>query len=241
MSASRRPVIGVTMYPRQGGDVPTFSLPTSYVDALRRAGGIPLLLAPGDERPDELLEHVDALVLAGGGDIDPVHFESDPHPTLYGVCDERDRFELELTRAAVERAVPVLGVCRGLQVLNVALGGDLHLHLPETFGEEVLHRHPERRPIEHPVELDPASRLAAIYGETHLLITSWHHQGVNRLGRGLEPTAWAPDGTVEAVELRDERWVVAVQWHPEIQSQQDGSPQRRLFAALVARARNGSG
>ena len=230
--SSRRPLIGVTTYPRQGTDRPAFFLPTAYVDSVRAGGGIPLLLAPGEERPEDILGHVDGLLFSGGGDLDPSHFEAEPHPTQYGVDEERDRFELALMKGALEREMPVLAICRGLQVLNVARGGDLHVHLPDVFGEEVLHRHPERRPIAHPVRLDPSSHLAKIYGATEIQTISWHHQAVNRLGEGLAAAAWAPDGSIEAVEVSERSWVLAVQWHPEMQSQE-----RRLFAAFVTAAR----
>ncbi len=226
-----RPLIGVTTYPRSGQDRPAFFLPTAYVDSVRRAGGLPLLLAPGDERPEDVLDHVDGIVFSGGGDLDPSYFEADPHPTQYGVDDERDRFELALMRGALERETPILAICRGLQVLNVVQGGDLHVHLPDVYGEAVLHRHPERRPIEHSVRLDPGSHLAKIYGSTELRTISWHHQAVNRLGAGLAASAWAPDGTIEAVEVAGRPWVLAVQWHPEMQPEDP-----RLFAAFVRAA-----
>jgi len=228
----RRPLIGVTTYPRHGSDRPAFFLPTAYVDCVRAGGGIPLLLAPGEERPEDILNHVDGLVFSGGGDLDPCHFDADPHPTQYGVDEERDLFELSLMKSALERETPILAICRGLQVLNVARGGDLHVHLPDVFGEEVLHRHPERRPIPHPVRFDPSSHLAKIYGTTEIQTISWHHQAVNRLGEGLAAAAWAPDGSIEALEVPERPWVLAVQWHPEMQPEE-----RRLFSAFVAAAR----
>jgi len=228
----RRPLIGVTTYPRHGTDRPAFFLPTAYVDCVRAGGGMPLLLAPGEERPEDILGHVDGLVFSGGGDLDPAHFEAEPHPTQYGVDEERDLFELALMRSALEYDTPILAICRGLQVLNVARGGDLHVHLPDVFGEEVLHRHPERRPIAHPVRFDPGSHLAKIYGATEIQTISWHHQAVNRLGEGLAAAAWAPDGSIEALEVPDRPWVLAVQWHPEMQPEE-----RRLFAAFVTAAR----
>lgn len=230
----RRPLIGVTTYPRVGDERPAFSLPTAYVDAIRRAGGLPLLLAPGEEAVREALDHVEAIVFSGGGDLHPSHFEGEPHPAQYGVDDERDRFELALMEAALERETPTLAICRGMQLLNVVLGGDLHVHLPDVFGDAVWHRHPERRPVPHPVRLEAGSRLAKIYGATEIRTISWHHQAVRRLGAGLEATGFAPDGAIEALELRGADWLFAVQWHPEM------SPEERvLFERFVERARKG--
>jgi putative glutamine amidotransferase len=229
----RRPRIGVTTYPRVGEERPAFSLPTAYVDAVRRAGGLPLLLAPGEEAIEELLDHVDGLVFSGGGVLHPSHFEGEHHPTQYGVDDERDRFELALMEAALERATPTLAICRGMQLLNVVRGGDLHVHLPDVYGDDVWHRHPERRPVPHPVRLEPGSRLAKIYGATEIHTVSWPHQAVRRLGAGLEATAFALDGAIEAVEQRDADWLLAVQWHPEMSEHE-----LVLFRSLVERARS---
>jgi putative glutamine amidotransferase len=235
-SGARRPLVGITTYHRDGGARPRFQLPSAYVDAVRGAGGIALLLAPGDERPAELLGAVDALLLCGGGDLDPELFGASPHPSQYSTCAERDLFDLELARAAVQRALPLLAICRGMQVLNVALGGSLHVHLPDAVGEGVAHRASQEEPTRHAVRLDPASHLARIFGVASLSVASWHHQGVARLGRGLQAVAWAEDGTVEALELEGRPEVLAVQWHPELQIE-GKSPQLRLFAALVQAAR----
>jgi putative glutamine amidotransferase len=228
----RRPQIGVTTYPRDRAERPSFTIPTAYVDSVRRAGGLPVLLAPGDESPEEVVHHVDALVFAGGGDLDPVHFDGEEHPTQYGVDAERDAFELGLMRAALEHQIPTLAICRGMQLLNVVRGGDLHVHLPDVVGDDVLHRHPERRPVPHSVRLDPHSILAGIYRATQVDTISWHHQAIRRLGEGLEPVGWAEDGTIEAVEAVGCDWLLAVQWHPEM-AEGEGA----LFEALVALAR----
>lgn len=231
----RRPRIGITTYQRElDGGRERFRLPTAYVDAVRAAGGLPLLLPPGEEKPDELLELVDGVLLCGGGDLDPSLFGGNPHPAQFSVCLERDVFDLSLTRAALERGAPLFAICRGMQVLNVALGGDLHVHLPDAVGETVCHRISEDEATRHPVRLEPGSRLARVLGAATLEVTSWHHQGVARLGTGLRPVAWAGDGTVEAVELPDRPEVLAVQWHPEMELDGTG---RRLFAEFVGRAR----
>ena len=234
-----RPRIGITTYPRRG-ERRSFGMPSAYVDAVRAAGGLSFLLPPGEEETGELLEHLDGLVFTGGGDLQPGLFDADHHPTVYGVCRERDAFELALMQAALERRTPLLAICRGLQVLNVALGGDLHLHLPDVRGNEVPHRRTGASAVPHPVRLAEGSALALLYGRSELEVQSWHHQAVDRLGRGLAAIGWAEDGTVEAVELPGESWLLAVQWHPELDeaSRRPGHP---LFGALVRRAAQGRG
>jgi putative glutamine amidotransferase len=232
---SSRPRIGITTYPRAGRDRLRFSLPSAYVDAVRGAGGLALLLPPGEERPEDLLEGLDGLVFGGGGDLDPALFGAEPHAAHYGIDRERDAFELVLMRDALERRLPLLGICRGLQVLNVLRGGTLHAHLPEAVGEGVDHRESQERHTHHPVRLEPGSRLAAIYGAERLTIASWHHQAVQDVGRDLRPVAWAPDGTIEALEDPARPEVLAVQWHPELELAPE-SPQRQLLGAFVALA-----
>jgi putative glutamine amidotransferase len=230
----RRPLIGITTYHRERSGRHRFQLPTSYVDAVRAAGGAPVLLPPGDPSPAELLEPLQGLVFAGGGDVHAARFAAEPHPHSYGMCDERDAFELALMEAALERALPTLAICRGAQLLNVLLGGDLIGHLPEHVGEQVTHRTSTLVHARHEVRLDPASRLAAIYGKEQVEVASWHHQAVGRLGRGLRPVAWAEDGVVEAVELAGAPRLLAVQWHPEIDAgERAGDP---LFSSFLAAA-----
>jgi putative glutamine amidotransferase len=230
--SARRPRIGITTYPRTGEERPAFSLPTAYVDAVLAAGGLPLLMTPGHEEPEEYLEHVDGLIFAGGGDIHPEHFDGEEHPAQYGQDDERDAFELRLMRAALARSTPTLAICRGLQLLNVVRGGDLHVHLPDVVGESVLHRLPTRKPVLHRILLAEGSALAGIYGGREIETLSWHHQAVNRVGEGLVATAWAEDGTIEGLALAGADWLLAVQWHPEMRTEEVP-----LFRALVARSR----
>lgn len=227
------PRIGITTYGRSAGN--RYTLPAEYVDAVRRAGGLPLLIAPGDTRIDDYLDLVDGLVLTGGGDIDPGHYGGSTHDTLYSVDRERDEMELQLVRAVLRRRTPTFGVCRGAQILNVAMGGSLIEHLPLEVGETVLHRAPPREPTPHAVQVTPGSRLAAVLGTTELQPMSWHHQAIRRLADGLEVVARAPDGTIEAVELPSHPWLIAVQWHPELTARTDPT-QQRLFDALVAAA-----
>ena len=231
-----RPVIGITTYAADG-EPPAFSLPTAYVRAVVLSDGLPVLLAPAPGPLEVMLDRVDGLLLSGGGDIDPALHRGGDHPMVYGVSRERDEFELELVGRALERpAVPILAVCRGMQVLNVALGGDLELHIPDRRGETLVHRLPPRTPTRHPVELDPEGPLAEIYGERRVEVCSWHHQEVGKLGRGLRPIAYAPDGVLEGLVYEGHPLTVGVQWHPELQVEAEPL-QRRLFDWLVERAR----
>jgi putative glutamine amidotransferase len=229
----RTPVIGITTYGRDAAN--RYTLPAEYVDAVRRAGGLPLLIAPGDPRIDAYLQLIDGLLLSGGGDIDPQRYGGATHETLYHVDAERDEMELSLARAILARGVPTLGVCRGAQILNVAMGGSLIEHLPLVVGESVLHRAPPREPTPHRVQLKPGSRLADIVGCTELQPMSWHHQAIREPAAGLDVVAHAPDGTIEAIELPAHRWLIAVQWHPELTAHADPA-QQRLFDALITAA-----
>ncbi len=231
-----RPLIGITTYGPLGKPA-TISLPHDYVRAVAMAGGTPVLVAASEAPPGALLDSLDALVLAGGGDVDPAVHTTQTHSTIYGVSRERDDFELALAREALARTeLPVLGICRGMQILNVALGGDLELHLPDARGETVAHRAPPHAPTFHPVRLEPGSPLAEIFGDLEFPGCSWHHQEVRKLGRGLRPIAFAPDGVVEGIVYEPGRFALGVQWHPEMQVDDDPR-QRRIFDALVARAK----
>ena len=230
-----RPLIGISSYGR-AGQRQTFSLPCEYVDVVRLAGGVPIVLPAVEGDIPEALEVIDALILPGGGDVDPAHYGGVRHEANYGISPERDGFELALARAALARPdLPILCICRGMQLLNVALGGDLVSHIPDHYGEKVAHRHPELKPVVHPVRIDPQSRLGNILGATDLTVQSVHHQAVGRLGTGLRAVAWSPDGVIEAVESANHRFLMAVQWHPELGALGD-ERQRRLFEALVGRS-----
>ncbi len=230
------PVIGITTDCRnQAGD---FYLPGAYVDAIRAAGGLPLLLPPGEPNPSQLLRRLDGLVLSGGGDLEPIRYDGEPHPTIYRIDRERDTFELALADAALSaRTIPILGICRGLQVLSVASGGTLFAHLPETVGTQVLHRQENpRRPIPHSVQIASQSRLAMLLGRTEVSIVSWHHQAVRQVPKGWRVVAQAPDGIVEALEHSEHPWALAVQWHPEMSP--EDPLQQALFRALVHAAQD---
>jgi putative glutamine amidotransferase len=210
-----------------------YALPEPYVTALRRAGARTALLPPGQPSPaEELLERFDGLLLAGGGDIEPARYGSGDHPTQYGTDPDRDELELELARAAVRLGIPTLGICRGVQLLNVAFGGTLVQHLPELSGL-VEHRNEPKAAL-HGLRVAPGSRLAAALGQVEAEGLSHHHQGLDRIGEGFRPVAWAPDGLVEGIE-RDQGWTIGVLWHPESTAHADPT-QHRLLRAFVAQA-----
>jgi len=223
----------VTTYRREKDGRERFTLPAAYVDAVRAVGGVPVLLAPGEEAPAEVLAQLDGLVLSGGGDVDPQFSGGAPHGALYGTSAERDRFEIALARHAIALGTPTLAICRGLQVLNVARGGTLHTHLPDVVGEKVSHRASQIEATKHPVRVAADCALAEALGIRELAsVPSWHHQAIDRLGDGLRPVAWAEDGVIEAVELLGAPAMTAVQWHPEL-DMLPRSPGRRLFEALA--------
>lgn len=225
------PWIGITTY--AANENVEVTLPTNYIDAVRRAGGIPVLLPPGETRVAAYLQRLDGVVLAGGGDICPSCYGGELHETVYMVSRERDELELSLAKELLERDIPTLAICRGVQIVNVLLGGSLHPHLPDVVGESTLHRAPPRLPIEHAVTVDAQSLTAHTMQANEVQTMSWHHQAIDRLGDGLKVTARAPDGVIEGVELAAHRWLIGTQWHPEITADRDIT-QQRLFDALVA-------
>ena len=234
-----RPLIGITTYPPNAGN--RFELPPEYVAAVRRAGGEAVLVPPGIGDPAGLVARLDGLVLAGGGDLDPARYGGEGHETVYSLHPQRDEDELALVALLLERDLPTLAICRGSQVLNVALGGTLHVHLPD-LGGPVLHRDELAAlrgmpaPTPHEVTVDPGSLVAKVMETEHVTPMSWHHQAVDELGEGLRVVARAPDGTVEATEHDTHPWLLSVQWHPELTAATDPT-QQRLFDALVAQVR----
>ena len=228
-----RPVIGTTANAAQARwgvwEAPAALIPLAYVSAIERAGGRPLLVPPSENGIDETLAVLDGLLFSGGSDIDPDAYGAEAHPETNGVRPERDQAELALLEAALARDMPVLAVCRGSQVLNVALGGDLVQHLPEVVGHE-RHKHTPGVFADHDVEVLPGTRLQALVGD-HAPVKSHHHQGFGRIGDGLREAARAEDGTVEAIEDPERRFALGVLWHPE--EGEDAA----LFEALVDEAR----
>jgi putative glutamine amidotransferase len=229
----RPPIIGITT---ESNDQNEYLLPAEYIDAVRRAGGIPLLLPPGEANLEALLGLLDGLILSGGGDIDPRHYGSGGHPAVYMIDAARDEMELALARRAAAGGLPTLGVCRGAQLINVALGGTLIEHLPDEIDNTIAHRLEPRGAVPHAVRITHGSRLAQVIGEQVVVGASWHHQAIRTPAPGLAVAACAADGTIEAVELPSHPWLLAVQWHPEITAADDPI-QQRLFAALVQAAR----
>ncbi len=234
-TARARPVIGITTYGRNEEN--HFVLPSEYVDAVRRAGGTPVLLPPGESAIEEWLAIVDGIILAGGGDLSPEHYAGDSHEAIYMVDSERDSVELGLARRVIESGHPTLGICRGTQILNVALGGTLHAHLPDVVGDSVSHRLPPREPTSHSIDIVANSTAASVFGCTTFQAASWHHQAIARVGKGLAVVAHAPDGTIEAIEMDSHRWLLGVQWHPELTAEVD-AVQQRVFDVLVEVSRD---
>ena len=224
------PFIGITTYGQD--EKKRFTLPREYVDSVRRAGAVPVLITPGETNFDKLFSHLDGLVLAGGGDISPTWYKGEMHETIYSLDEERDLTEMELAKYILRKEIPTLGICRGTQLLNIVLGGTLHPHLPDVYGEEINHRLPPREPTPHPVKIKEGSQLAKLTGTTDCIPESWHHQSINQLGEGLEIVAHAPDGVIEAVEFKDHPWLITVQWHPELSSERDPS-QQNIFNGFV--------
>jgi putative glutamine amidotransferase len=238
------PLIGITTYvePAQWGawELPSALIPYMYVQAIERAGGRALLVPPSTAAIEETLDALDGLLFSGGSDLDPttydqdphpldpMTYDQDPHPETTGTRPERDQGELALLGAALARDMPVLAVCRGSQVLNVARGGDLVQHLPEVVGDE-RHKHTPGVFADHDVKVEAESKVGGLLGE-RAPVKSHHHQGFGRIGEGLREVAWADDGTVEALEDPDKRFAVGVLWHPE------AGEDRALFEALVEQA-----
>lgn len=232
----QRAVIGITTnYGKNVDALPTVYLLRAYVQAVQNVGGVPVLL-PSDLSADgwqAIYERLDGILFSGGGDISPEQFAGQPHPRVYDVEPERDALELALVRAAVRDGKPFLGICRGCQLINVALGGTLYTHLPDQFPGALDHAYPGsmRTVLVHSVHLKEDSRLAKLLGEPMVQVNSLHHQGLKDVAAPLRAVAYAPDGLVEAVELPDHPFGLAVQWHPEWLSDQAGMV--NLFARFV--------
>ena len=235
------PLIGITTTGRSEEVLSTpyyahaFVVPTSYVDAIRRAGGIPILLAPGEDDWRRWLDVCDGFVLTGGGDVAPVHYGGDPdHPKQEPVRAERDATELALAEALLAGNLPALFVCRGIQIMNVAAGGSLHQHVADTLDED-MHRIDGEGWAYHDSNVVPGTKTAKAVGAGPSRAASGHHQAIDRLGANLVVSARAADGVIEAVEAESDTWLVGVQWHPEVTADGD-AVQQGLFDALVAEA-----
>ena len=233
-----RPLIGVCAAIERASfgvwnDEPATLLPLSYSRAIHGAGGMMAMLPPdrrASEDPGELLDRIDALVLGGGADIDPESQGVEAHPETVGTNPDRDSFEIALARGALQRGIPLLGVCRGMQVINVACGGTLDQHIPDRLGHEI-HRPVPGAWAEHEVRIEPGSLAAEAAGTERLTVKSHHHQGIDRIADKLTATAWATDDeTVEAIESGGAGFALGVLWHPE----EDATD--AIIPALVSRA-----
>ena len=236
------PVIGLTTNNDQNKyGFPVSSLAHKYISALIEAGGAPVLIPSGQtvDARQSLFGRLDGLLLTGGGDIAIERYNGEFHPHVESVDPERDALEFALLLAAAESGKPFLGICRGFQVVNVALGGTLYTHIQDQFPGALKHDFDsgsQRQFLAHEVKVEDGSRLAGILNETRFNVNSLHHQGVKDLSPAIRPTAFATDGLVEAVELPGHPFGMAVQWHPEWLTDQPAS--RRLFRAFVDAASN---
>jgi putative glutamine amidotransferase len=231
-----KPLIGITTRNSKDADGhPTVSLQHSYVNAITQAGGVavPVPAILPEEDFLQLYDRLDGILFTGGGDISLDYFPGSDHPRVDGVDIARDTTELALLRAATNDGKPYLGICRGAQLMNVALGGTLYTHIPDQLPGAMDHDYPGnmRKVIVHPVNVDESTRAAEIFGETLLHVNSLHHQGLKDIASSLRVAGHAPDGLVEIVELPDHPYAVAVQWHPEWLTDQPAM--RRLFKSFV--------
>jgi putative glutamine amidotransferase len=234
------PVIGLTTYNGENKyGHPIVALMHQYISAVSAAGGIPVLIPSGatGEALKALSERLDGILLTGGGDIAIQRFDGEPHPRVEGVDSDRDTLELALVKAAAESGKPFLGICRGFQVVNVALGGTLYTHIQDQLPGAIKHDYDsdlQRQYLAHPISVEKGSALAGILGEYGINVNSLHHQGAKDLAPGVKAAAYAPDGLVEGLELPGHPFGMAVQWHPEWLMDQPVT--RRLFGAFVEAA-----
>lgn len=244
MPASPRPIIGIT-----GGNIKsktgahTFNLGQAYVTAIRQAGGIPLLIPLGTGRADlqRIVQLMDGILFTGGGDVAVERFKGEDHPKVGNVSPLRDRLEFTLMELALQEHLPLLAICRGIQVLNVALGGTLYTHIEDQLDNALKHDwYPDfpRDKQAHTVSLTCGSILHEIFGADEVPVNSLHHQGVAKVGEGLEAIAFAPDGLVEGLAVKDEKFAVGVQWHPECLP--EDPKMQALFKAFITACRNPS-
>jgi putative glutamine amidotransferase len=238
LSGSDAPLIGLTTYLEQAQtgvwDVPASFLPKVYFEAVNKAGGIAVLLPPQPVDASiaaRVLDGLDGIIITGGKDVDPARYGQEPHPATDEPRPDRDAWEDALLTGAIDRGLPFLGICRGLQVLNVALGGTLHQHLPELVGDDRYNAGAGKF-TENAVSVEQGTSLAALVGD-EVVGKSYHHQAIDQVAEGLKVSAVSPDGIVQAVELPTVPFGVAVQWHPE----EDAAEDARLFAGLVEAAR----
>jgi len=234
-----QPIIGITTYQgKNADDHPTVELMESYIRAIMQAGGVPVLIPSlvAENGWDALYSRLDGLLFSGGGDISLEHFAGDPHPRIDEVDPLRDAVEMNLIHAAASDGKPFLGICRGVQAVNVALGGTLYTHISDQLPNALDHSYPSnmRTVLVHEVKIEEGTRIAEILGEPIVKVNSLHHQGLKDIAPSLRVTGHAPDGLVESVELPDHPFGIAVQWHPEWLTDQQST--RNLFRKFVEAA-----
>jgi len=229
-----KPLIGTTTYNNKNASGrPIAAVQHTYIRAITLGGGIPVLIPAilPEEDLNELYSRVQGVLFSGGGDISLKYFNGEDHPKISGVDEFRDVTEISLLRRSVDEGKPFLAICRGVQVMNVALGGTLYTHIPDQVANSLQHDNDEFATIIHPVNVDETSRAAEIFGETLLHVNSLHHQGLKDIASGLRVVGHAPDGVIEAVELPDHPYALGVQWHPEWLTDQPAM--QRLFKSFV--------
>ena len=227
------PIIGITTYRnlKDGGHF----LPGGYVESVHKAGGIPVLLASGKTDMERILQSVDGLIFAGGGDINPAVYGGPAHPSIDRVDPVRDTFEIELAKRVFNSTIPVLGICRGFQLLALASGGELITHIPDEFGEKIKHKAADGESIKHSVQVEENSQLAIITGRTKFEVESKHHQAIRKISDDWQVTAKSDDGIIEAIENKKHPWMISVLWHPEMSL--DDLNQQGIFKGLVKASR----
>ena len=238
MSPSTLPLIGITGgLSHNNAGSPIYQVGQAYITAIQRAGGIPVMVPTGTDHSSALAltRRLDGLLLSGGGDIDPQRFNGSPHPKVYGISPERDELELALIENALTAELPLLAICRGIQVLNVAFGGTLYTHIQDQVEHSLKHDWFPKFPrdkLAHTVSITCGSLLDQIYAADEIQVNSLHHQGIDRVGKGLEAIAYAPDALVEGLVVKGAAFALGVQWHPECLPDDAGT--QRLFQAFVA-------
>jgi putative glutamine amidotransferase len=235
------PIIGVTTgrIAGENGQTDQFAAPMSYLNAITRAGGVPLLIPSclDEAQLRSAFARLDGILFTGGADVNPTLFNGIPHPRIYGIDDDRDRSEITLIRLSVDEQKPFLGICRGIQVINVALGGTLYTDIQDQLNGASRHDfYPDvpRDTLAHEITIEPATHLAAVLNGTRFSVNSLHHQGLQLIAPGLHVSAHAADGLVEGVEVPAHPFGLGVQWHPEWL--QEHAPQRALFQRFIQAA-----
>ena len=229
MNKHQSPLIALSIY---NANDKYHYFPADYIKAVRVAGGVPLLLPPDEVNLEQTVQSLDGIILTGGGDINPARYDGVDHPSIYWVNDEQDKSEFRLAEIALKLEKPILATCRGMQIINILLGGTLHAHLPDLYDKQVAHRLAEDKAAEHQVNLLENSRLANFIGAANFTVLSWHHQSIDKLAPGFEVVGVAQDGVVEAIESDAYPNLIAVQWHPEISANTD-VVQQNLFNQWV--------